>query len=197
MYSAAPIKTVTVVTSTSAVKPVPRANGLYSNFVAAGQTAQPASNSYDAAVSAAAQTYPKVGNNNAYPNYGYGFAKGRGGSRGGRGQGQKRGGTSAGPTAKASIYYCECCKISCAGPQTWQEHMAGAKHKKREAAMQTGTDVNAPTGKSSFLKCAVCEITVTGSDAFVAHVNGAKHQKVCLKSSAYLLIQAVINISDC
>lgn len=30
------------------------------------------------------------------------------------------------------LFYCEICKVSCAGPQTYKEHLDGQKHKKRE-----------------------------------------------------------------
>lgn len=36
--------------------------------------------------------------------------------------------------APVQVFYCEVCKISCAGPQTYKEHLDGQKHKKREAA---------------------------------------------------------------
>lgn len=35
--------------------------------------------------------------------------------------------------APVQAFYCEVCKISCAGPQTYKEHLDGQKHKKREA----------------------------------------------------------------
>lgn len=38
------------------------------------------------------------------------------------------------PTGQpVQVFYCEVCKISCAGPQTYKEHLDGQKHKKREA----------------------------------------------------------------
>lgn len=38
--------------------------------------------------------------------------------------------------APVQVFYCEVCKISCAGPQTYKEHLDGQKHKKREAAIK-------------------------------------------------------------
>lgn len=39
------------------------------------------------------------------------------------------------PTGQpVQVFYCEVCKISCAGPQTYKEHLDGQKHKKRETA---------------------------------------------------------------
>lgn len=105
------------------------------------------------------------------------------------------------------VFYCEVCKISCAGPQTYKEHLEGQKHKKREAANKineaqalaaaTGapvtSEVNQPgrgrgsrpgqingrgTNSSNLvIQCALCDVACTGKDAYSAHVRGAKHQK--------------------
>ena len=83
------------------------------------------------------------------------------------------------------IHYCDVCKISCAGPQTYREHLEGQKHKKREALLKTQTDPQAvavtnnrgPRG-SNCLHCELCDVTCTGNDAYAAHVRGSKHQKV-------------------
>lgn len=91
------------------------------------------------------------------------------------------------------IHYCDVCKISCAGPQTYREHLEGQKHKKREAlqkaqaeAAQSATAQNttqqaAPVvaqSRGSNLRCELCDVTCTGNDAYSAHVRGSKHQKV-------------------
>jgi zinc finger RNA-binding protein len=71
------------------------------------------------------------------PAYGQGFGGGGGGGRGGSHQGPMRrnqggvGGVGGG--APVQVFYCEVCKISCAGPQTYKEHLDGQRHKKREA----------------------------------------------------------------
>lgn len=94
------------------------------------------------------------------------------------------------------LHYCEVCKISCAGPQTYKEHLEGQKHKKKEAAQaaaaaasanaassaQTGNG-NATSGPNqtrsgNALRCELCDVTCTGSDAYAAHIRGSKHQKV-------------------
>lgn len=55
------------------------------------------------------------------------------------------------PGSQVQIFYCEVCKISCAGPQTYKEHLDGQKHKKREQAsklsdvQKTGAQVGAET----------------------------------------------------
>lgn len=87
------------------------------------------------------------------------------------------------------IHYCDVCKISCAGPQTYREHLEGQKHKKRETlqkaqaeAAQNAEKVAAvpqPTqARGSNLRCELCDVTCTGNDAYSAHVRGSKHQKV-------------------
>lgn len=84
------------------------------------------------------------------------------------------------------IHYCDVCKISCAGPQTYREHLEGQKHKKREALQKaqqestTTSGVTQPTTtqRGSNLRCELCDVTCTGNDAYSAHVRGSKHQKV-------------------
>lgn len=77
------------------------------------------------------------------------------------------------------LHYCEVCKISCAGPQTYREHLEGQKHKKREASlkmMASATATNQNRGNN--YHCELCDVTCTGNDAYAAHVRGSKHQKV-------------------
>lgn len=77
------------------------------------------------------------------------------------------------------LHYCEVCKISCAGPQTYREHLEGQKHKKREASLKlAATAANANTNRGNNLHCELCDVTCTGNDAYAAHVRGSKHQKV-------------------
>lgn len=79
------------------------------------------------------------------------------------------------------VHYCDVCRISCAGPQTYREHLEGQKHKKREAlqkAQQEGQPAAAVVARGSNLRCELCDVTCTGSDAYAAHVRGSKHQKV-------------------
>lgn len=74
------------------------------------------------------------------------------------------------------LHYCDVCKISCAGPQTYREHLEGQKHKKKEAAMKASQ----PTGRQAHnqMRCELCDVTCTGQDAYAAHIRGSKHQKV-------------------
>lgn len=79
------------------------------------------------------------------------------------------------------VHYCDVCRISCAGPQTYREHLEGQKHKKREALQKASQDPQAPaqgTVRGSNLRCELCDVTCTGNDAYAAHVRGSKHQKV-------------------
>jgi zinc finger RNA-binding protein len=75
------------------------------------------------------------------------------------------------------------CKISCAGPQTYKEHLDGQRHKKKEAQLKSGNVApnpkrhGQPVGGIS-LRCELCDVTCTGNDAYAAHIRGAKHQKV-------------------
>ncbi|XP_035825593.1 zinc finger RNA-binding protein [Aplysia californica] len=81
-----------------------------------------------------------------------------------------------GPPKAPQLHYCDVCKISCAGPQTYREHLEGQKHKKKEAALKT----TQPTGRQPHnqMRCELCDVTCTGQDAYAAHIRGAKHQKV-------------------
>ncbi|XP_020780432.1 zinc finger RNA-binding protein [Boleophthalmus pectinirostris] len=86
-----------------------------------------------------------------------------------------------GPPKQPQLHYCDICKISCAGPQTYREHLDGQKHKKKEAALksvgQTGASTG-PRGVQTQLRCELCDVSCTGVDAYAAHIRGSKHQKV-------------------
>ncbi|XP_052742351.1 zinc finger RNA-binding protein isoform X6 [Bicyclus anynana] len=86
------------------------------------------------------------------------------------------------PQPKAQqLHYCDVCRISCAGPQTYKEHLEGQKHKKKEAAVKVaaaGGAAGARACGASALRCELCDVTCTGADAYAAHVRGIKHQKV-------------------
>lgn len=76
------------------------------------------------------------------------------------------------------------CKISCAGPQTYKEHLEGQRHKKKEAQLKAGGNANSASHKRAShiagiaLRCELCDVTCTGNDAYAAHIRGSKHQKV-------------------
>ncbi|XP_017843902.1 zinc finger RNA-binding protein isoform X2 [Drosophila busckii] len=83
------------------------------------------------------------------------------------------------PPRPQQLHYCEVCKISCAGPQTYREHLEGQKHKKREASLKMqATATTSAQNRGNNYHCELCDVTCTGTDAYAAHVRGAKHQKV-------------------
>ncbi|XP_073960181.1 zinc finger RNA-binding protein-like isoform X2 [Choristoneura fumiferana] len=86
------------------------------------------------------------------------------------------------PPKAQQLHYCDVCRISCAGPQTYKEHLEGQKHKKKEAAVKlAAAGAHAAAGRAaggSALRCELCDVTCTGADAYAAHVRGIKHQKV-------------------
>ncbi|CAG12561.1 unnamed protein product, partial [Tetraodon nigroviridis] len=93
------------------------------------------------------------------------------------------------PPKPPQIHYCDVCKISCAGPQTYKEHLEGQKHKKKEAALKVSQSSSGGGGGGSSggvlarnaqnqLRCELCDVSCTGADAYAAHIRGAKHQKV-------------------
>lgn len=84
------------------------------------------------------------------------------------------------PPKPQPIHYCDVCKISCAGPQTYREHLEGQKHKKRELLLKQASEpgTTTPARPANSLHCELCDVTCTGNDAYAAHVRGAKHQKV-------------------
>ncbi|KAH8397370.1 hypothetical protein KR222_000586, partial [Zaprionus bogoriensis] len=83
------------------------------------------------------------------------------------------------PPRPQQLHYCEVCKISCAGPQTYREHLEGQKHKKREASLKMqASATNSAQNRGNNYHCELCDVTCTGTDAYAAHVRGAKHQKV-------------------
>ncbi|XP_023421315.2 zinc finger RNA-binding protein 2 isoform X2 [Cavia porcellus] len=70
---------------------------------------------------------------------------------------------------QSQLHYCQVCNVSCAGLQTYQEHLEGQKHRKKEAAQRPDR---------GWLYCNVCSVSCTGEDAYDAHIRGARHQKV-------------------
>lgn len=55
------------------------------------------------------------------------------------------------------LHYCEVCKISCAGPQTYREHLDGQKHKRREASLKmASTAVQTTQNRGNNLHCELC-----------------------------------------
>ncbi|CAF1131482.1 unnamed protein product [Adineta steineri] len=69
------------------------------------------------------------------------------------------------------IYYCETCRIACGGLSSYQAHIKGSKHLKKETNSQ-----NQPTNSNTF-RCELCDIICTSSDAYKSHLDGSKHDK--------------------
>ncbi|CAI6364574.1 unnamed protein product [Macrosiphum euphorbiae] len=96
--------------------------------------------------------------------------------------GGAKGGNRIGFASRSQeIHYCEVCRISCAGTQTYKEHLDGQKHKKREANSKLSTvNVNKPSNNpaTKVFHCDLCDISCTGADSYAAHLRGSKHQKV-------------------
>ena len=51
------------------------------------------------------------------------------------------------PPKLQQLHYCDVCKISCAGPQTYKEHLEGQKHKKK-AATNSHSGQTGPTNSN-------------------------------------------------
>ncbi|KAF7703046.1 hypothetical protein HF521_022053 [Silurus meridionalis] len=83
------------------------------------------------------------------------------------------------PSKQPQLHYCDICRISCAGPQTYREHLEGQKHKKKEALLKGSSQTtNGPHNLQMQLRCELCDVSCTGADAYKAHIRGAKHLKV-------------------
>uniref|UniRef100_A0A1I7URG7 DZF domain-containing protein n=1 Tax=Caenorhabditis tropicalis TaxID=1561998 RepID=A0A1I7URG7_9PELO len=119
-------------------------------------------NGYDAAV----YNYAQQGNHSNHPHQNNKWKPG-GGGRQGR------------PTASTDNkqYYCETCKISCAGGITYKEHLEGQKHKKKEAEKKKGIPKTSLAKNKLTYRCELCEVTCTGQDTYQAHVRGKTHLK--------------------
>ncbi|XP_047995890.1 zinc finger RNA-binding protein isoform X1 [Leguminivora glycinivorella] len=137
------------------------------------QTANRGTSAYDTALYNAATMYVaqqnKTGGGGGWKNY----------NKSGVGAGQAR--RPKPPPKAQQLHYCDVCRISCAGPQTYKEHLEGQKHKKKEAAVKLAAAGAAAAGRAaggSALRCELCDVTCTGADAYAAHVRGIKHQKV-------------------
>ncbi|XP_045500992.1 zinc finger RNA-binding protein isoform X1 [Colias croceus] len=144
----------------------------------AAQAPKPATNrgnsAYDTALYNAATMYVaqqnKTAANSGWKNY----------NKSGVGAGQTR--RPKPPPKAQQLHYCDVCRISCAGPQTYKEHLEGQKHKKKEAAAKANSGGGLASGGrgagGAALRCELCDVTCTGADAYAAHVRGIKHQKV-------------------
>ncbi|XP_013111187.1 zinc finger RNA-binding protein isoform X2 [Stomoxys calcitrans] len=190
-YSAPPVKNVTPIgTKPSAGKDKCGPGGQAKMGGPAVTTASGSYSNYDAALYSAASMYvaqqhqpgqhaPGGGNpgkSNGVMGGGGNWPPYRKGGPGGPGNKVTR---PKQPPRPQQLHYCEVCKISCAGPQTYREHLEGQKHKKREASLKMQASAQTTTqNRGNNYHCELCDVTCTGTDAYAAHVRGAKHQKV-------------------
>jgi hypothetical protein len=93
---------------------------------------------------------------------------------------RRSGNHASGALNSIRTYYCEICRIACGGHATYQAHLNGSKHKKKELNAQNPASSNSTHAKSSVhsFRCELCDITCTSSDAYKAHIDGSKHEKV-------------------
>lgn len=78
------------------------------------------------------------------------------------------------------MHYCEACSVSCAGPQTSQDHLEEKKLWKKQMAQMTGTQPSGGLRVSRSLHCSLCAVSCTGVDAYAAQMRGARPQKVSM-----------------
>ncbi|KAG5343916.1 ZFR2 protein, partial [Acromyrmex charruanus] len=145
---------------------------------ATNKTASTTYSGYDAALYSAATMYvaQQSANSNS-TNQKTGGWQGYGRKGFGAGGGGMKAMRPKQPPKPQQLHYCDVCKISCAGPQTYREHLEGQKHKKKEASLKVPQQPPA-RGAGNSLRCELCDVTCTGNDAYAAHIRGAKHQKV-------------------
>lgn len=183
-YSAPPVKNVTPIGTKPAVGKDKSGAGTPGKLPGTAVTTAPGSYSnYDAALYSAASMYvaqqqQPVAGNAGKPNGSVGstnwppYRKGGPGGAGGKSRPKQA-------PRPQQLHYCEVCKISCAGPQTYREHLEGQKHKKREASLKMQASAQTTSqNRGNNYHCELCDVTCTGTDAYAAHVRGAKHQKV-------------------
>ncbi|GMT31132.1 hypothetical protein PFISCL1PPCAC_22429 [Pristionchus fissidentatus] len=172
----------------------PKPNPALTTLTTANKPISSYGSTYDAAVYAAASNMmgtPGAGRGTFPPKKKNPFSQpGTGGAGGGSGggmgagsapthkYGNKRWGLGATATTHrdAQQFYCEVCKISCAGQLTYKEHLEGKLHKKKELLAKGEGTQALPRSKVSF-RCDLCNVTCTGKDTYDAHVRGSKHQR--------------------
>jgi zinc finger RNA-binding protein len=87
------------------------------------------------------------------------------------------------PSAQ-QLFYCEICKVSCAGPQTYKEHLDGQKHKKREqthkvADLQMASNTETPSDSN------VASTTTNNlNSATMAPMNNMSNKNTNFKTNA-------------
>lgn len=90
------------------------------------------------------------------------------------------------------IFYCEVCKISCAGPQTYKEHLDGQKHKKREQASKLSNEQQLNAAAAAATTSAVSTTTTNTSNQ-----NNWKQQQQRGRNQSYSRNSIVIKCELC
>uniref|UniRef100_A0A5K3FHS9 DZF domain-containing protein n=1 Tax=Mesocestoides corti TaxID=53468 RepID=A0A5K3FHS9_MESCO len=70
-------------------------------------------------------------------------------------------------------HYCDVCKVSCIGKQSYDAHLAGQKHKKK-ALQQSNDLLDCP---STLYYCEICKVSCFGREPYDAHLCGQKHKR--------------------
>ncbi|XP_055847153.1 zinc finger RNA-binding protein 2 [Episyrphus balteatus] len=181
-YSAPPVRNPTPAAAAKMAANSSAANGAKDKANAgakpaatAAATVAPSYSNYDAALYSAATMYvAQQHNKTPTTNSNWQPFKKQGGATSGSHKMRAKA-----PPRPQQLHYCEVCKISCAGPQTYREHLEGQKHKKREASLKMQASATTTTqNRGNSYHCELCDVTCTGNDAYAAHVRGSKHQKV-------------------
>ncbi|CAL8068341.1 unnamed protein product [Calicophoron daubneyi] len=94
---------------------------------------------------------------------------------------------NTGGRGNSSAYYCELCKLSCAGLVAFKQHQRGQRHQKRmiqnEAMEKLKKSDEAGNLKTvtnrgvQELRCELCNVGCTGAEAYSAHLAGKHHQR--------------------
>ncbi|VDO08770.1 unnamed protein product [Rodentolepis nana] len=71
------------------------------------------------------------------------------------------------------MYYCELCRVSCAGKISFECHLAGKRHKKMELTKQSTEEECNPKE----MTCSVCDVKCSGLEAYNSHLQGKQHAK--------------------
>ncbi|VUZ44191.1 unnamed protein product [Hymenolepis diminuta] len=70
-----------------------------------------------------------------------------------------------------TTYYCDLCKVSCAGKKSFECHLAGKKHQ-RHPKRSPEEEYNPKE-----ITCAVCNVKCSGLETYYSHLHGKQHAK--------------------
>jgi len=78
--------------------------------------------------------------------------------------------------SNANLYYCHICNMQLNGPEPYQLHLNGRKHKLTVERNNMSKDVTGDTSRPFF--CELCEIQCTGPESYLAHLDGKAHKRM-------------------